>query len=1667
MKLHTAFAAFFFLSFLAGVNAGSAPQVNVLFLFFAFFVGAIMTFILSRYAPNLPYTVVLFVTGALFSGIFSLVDENNILRQSIDSWNSINPELILYVFLPALVFSESMSLNFHHVRSVLLPSAIMAIPVALLGMVGFAAAIHSLLPYNWTWTLSLLFSAITCATDPMAVVPLLKKSGASHRLTYLITGEALIKDATALAVYHLLYIRIHNNADQLIDASYVVFYIVRVLCISPLLGILFGLITSFTLLLTHNRLKEEDTIVQMAMTMCCAYISFFVAEDMLGVSGVLACCAAGVTLCRFAKPLYLQPEAINAIWSAAEWIANTMIFLLSGLLIGARTIIYVNAQDWLYLLAIYGILNGVRFLCFGLAHPIIAFTLDGYEMKEGVFASWIGLRGAVSMVLALSVSEAILLEETIIDTSEAHRIFFYVGGLASLSLLLNATTATYLLKAFGLANDTSVSVEAKIIFQFVKKRMKLKALKLLEDIQTNCSDDTYFIDINIVVKYCRILRDDDSEFVEEQDELQDILLAPSSKKFHHTDNLLIPQEEMVSQNERRNRHARFGSSKQPLITSVASSDLLDCPIPEHNSLKETDAETTMLSTKRSSKKTAKKSRKQILKQQKSLSLSGFVDQEVDDDEDENLDDESDAFNSENDRQVHDEIMHHRHHLSEAEVFTKYPGSQSNSSVTASPMNRSRPVSRQLNPSANNNCCFHSLVQDQLHKLRSVDTVRRSFAVQKCISTDNLIQAMNAAAMNVQCGESQHGHPLQSQNSLFGGPISRISSMDAFHMNPQLNHIVGNSPLRVGSPGSPSHKRRRNNNRSVLLQNMFSNNNSFLLVDNTNNNFNRIPFKRQLSDVLKSGKFVTSSRKLSNETSAKIVPTNVSLSGDEDARSPRMHGAIETQAMEALSSKKLSKNSSVSMIMTKESLTAAMDAHLSQSSRLGNVCQLKNQISDMTHFLEDHDHEEPETTILNSGIQMVPTVLRNSWIGEREQLLIAEKKSLQKKQDQEIVDDNSPHNKAAVNAPKQTNFERGLEPDLHVVTSPFLVSPSPASPRLTVDHHHHSYNQNINNRSNNNGRHAERKEEEDNDAAAALLLANYTQTQIDLSKFPRKSISIDLLFQIRKAFLDMVRVNYWRQIHSGKLPRESPAILILLNSTDHGLDRIMSADGFVDWEYIERTCRELFDDPDSLRPIHSQQNSPIQEQQSVPDPNTSWLDWGSSWFRSTSQKVNAVIQHSPVVQAVHHHAHPHGHDPHNYELEAPIVAPAQPLNNYGDEIDLEQGNLSPNESNKIVTIPLYQAPVVAGETNNNKNTATNTATNSRKSNKRLPPQRRTSWWDFSDSATAASVKQPATAASSSSLSTFLPLVRSIIREHQAAVWITILTSFIEAHEYAQHKIPFYLGETEEIDTIEEAIVIEESKALTNYVKTILLQLDPQLIIQQVSKQTAYWILHSQQDQIEEFTNEGILTENDAAELLHEIEADLSVLLYCAARNSREALIEQWEQQVAPSPIKHQQQQEQGRWLSLNSEKQPYSSLKQRIANPNNNNSNNNNQNPKDTSDENKYHHPPHRRHSKQSHTKKSSFSLQQWIVQHELVYTCFHYFILLGWHASHRIRLIGQQIIYYVYLMVWGYPVYCSYLLYDNFLLRCCSSPADDDNDNASNLKSKPLPKAKQHPIQTI
>merc|ERR1719162_847553 len=173
--------------------------------------------LIERHFPSLAYTVGLFVLGMAVAAVHHFRPSDHWSTwpswfNSIDLWEHINPHMLMFALLPALIFGEAMRLNVPLVSKCFWQVLTLACPGVLMctGLTAFIA-VH-ILPYGWDWPLALVFGSILSATDPVAVVALFNTLGVSKRLTMIISGESLLNDGTAICIFVLMVRIIQGTA---------------------------------------------------------------------------------------------------------------------------------------------------------------------------------------------------------------------------------------------------------------------------------------------------------------------------------------------------------------------------------------------------------------------------------------------------------------------------------------------------------------------------------------------------------------------------------------------------------------------------------------------------------------------------------------------------------------------------------------------------------------------------------------------------------------------------------------------------------------------------------------------------------------------------------------------------------------------------------------------------------------------------------------------------------------------------------------------------------------------------------------------------------------------------------------------------------------------------------------------------------------------------------------------------------------------------------------------------------------------------------------------------------------------------------------------------------------------------------------------------------------
>jgi len=395
--------------------------------------------------------------------------------RGVELWEGINGHLLLYTMLPPLLFAEVMKINVQMVRKCFWQCFIIACPGVLLGTMLTGTMARYVLPYNWDWPIALNLGAMLSATDPVAVMAICKSLGVSERLTMLVAGESLLNDGVAIMIFQFT---LRKALDQEIDMDWTTEFCMQVLVLSPLIGAFCGFLSVAMIARVSSESYHSDAMIQVVITICCSYLSFFLAESEMKGSGVLGVIVAGFVMACYSWPLYVSVEVIHVVWESIEMVGNTFIFFLAGLLFAATIFDkwgFIGWEDFGWLILLYLLLTAIRAVVLGTLWLPLNRVGQPISLQESAALVYGGLRGAVSLALAIIVDES-----PEISKETGARVMFHAGGIAALSLLINATTMSKVMKMLGLVGNCEAS-QARVakVSEYLKEQGEAERKKIL------------------------------------------------------------------------------------------------------------------------------------------------------------------------------------------------------------------------------------------------------------------------------------------------------------------------------------------------------------------------------------------------------------------------------------------------------------------------------------------------------------------------------------------------------------------------------------------------------------------------------------------------------------------------------------------------------------------------------------------------------------------------------------------------------------------------------------------------------------------------------------------------------------------------------------------------------------------------------------------------------------------------------------------------------------------------------------------------------------------------------------------------------------------------------------------------------------------------------------
>ena len=378
----------------------------------------------------IPFTVFLVVLGMLLAWLAQRVPQLSALQGF-----SLTPDLVFFVFLPALIFESALNLDARQLMKDIAPIMVLAVIALLISTAVIGIGVWKILGVELV--VALLFGALIAATDPVAVVSLFKELGAPVRLMTLVEGESLFNDATAIVLFHILLgIVATASGFGVADVGPAVVEFFRVF----FGGIAVGAVVGFGISELMRRIDSGHMAI-LVMSLVMAYVSFVTAEHLLHVSGVMAAVSAALAMGAYGVTR-IPPSAMKLTyetWEVIALICNSLLFLMVGLSVD----IGVVSDLFLEIIVVAILVIAARALSVYTFVPTTArlFKLPMVNTGERHIMWWGGLKGGLAIAIVLSIPEDLPGKQFLVQLTL---------GVVMFTLLVNAPTIRPLIRFLGI-----------------------------------------------------------------------------------------------------------------------------------------------------------------------------------------------------------------------------------------------------------------------------------------------------------------------------------------------------------------------------------------------------------------------------------------------------------------------------------------------------------------------------------------------------------------------------------------------------------------------------------------------------------------------------------------------------------------------------------------------------------------------------------------------------------------------------------------------------------------------------------------------------------------------------------------------------------------------------------------------------------------------------------------------------------------------------------------------------------------------------------------------------------------------------------------------------------------------------------------------------------------
>jgi CPA1 family monovalent cation:H+ antiporter len=311
----------------------------------------------------------------------------------------LDPELVLYVFLPPLLYSAALDSSYRRLRDVRGSIALLSVGLVLATMVAVGLTVHLLLP-ELPLAAAFALGAIIAPPDAVAAVAVGRRLGLPRRPLTILIGESLFNDATALTAYRVAIAAAVGGTVDLLDATGQFLY-------ATVVGVAVGLAVAFAVawLFRHTR----DSLVENTLMLLIPFAAYLAAES-VHASGVISVVIVGLYLGNRMHLHGFGTRLVSAsVWKVADFFLETIVFALIGL----QLVTVIDGIDGYsgWELALYAVVVFVVTVLVRFAWVFPAAYLRGPAVRrepapsaaQTTVVSWAGMRGVVSLAAAFAI----------------------------------------------------------------------------------------------------------------------------------------------------------------------------------------------------------------------------------------------------------------------------------------------------------------------------------------------------------------------------------------------------------------------------------------------------------------------------------------------------------------------------------------------------------------------------------------------------------------------------------------------------------------------------------------------------------------------------------------------------------------------------------------------------------------------------------------------------------------------------------------------------------------------------------------------------------------------------------------------------------------------------------------------------------------------------------------------------------------------------------------------------------------------------------------------------------------------------------------------------------------------------------------------------------------